>query len=555
MILACDTEEERKSLIFRDETIQKYNYDPLSLGRHSKCKVIFRCVVCSLPHENTIKLLLDKKGITHPGECRFTFKQMLGKQARQNEDPSNKLLRIQKLREKLEKDKDQVVAKRQNTLIEKYGSKNLSEIDSIRNSISNGLKKAFNQKGTEIIKKRQATNVEKYNSTNFLASDKGRELVKKHNQEKYNTDFPFQNKEFQANARSIYIEKTGFQNPSRDPKLLKKREQTNIGIGFIKVLSSGERVSDYCDRKNIKHSNAFQVLRELGEDAFYKYVEAGPSTSSLEVLFIELLHNEFPNLTHFNQKPTEKLSVNYKPDFRLSLGDKVIYVNVDGLYWHSSAEKENNYHLKIRRAFKDVNLSLIQLREDEIKNKPEIVKSIMLAKFGLIKKLNARSCTIKPLVYTEAKEFLKQNHLMGPSTATYYGLYKEEELVTTIGVKTTKNGELEIVRFGSKNFTQVRGGFSKLLNHVIKKYNPTSVVSFCDLRYADGHSYEKLGFKLVSISQGWQWTDFRNTYNRLKCRANMDSRRLSEKQHAEELGWHKIYDAGQAKYVLDLEII
>ena len=32
----------------------------------------------------------------------------------------------------------------------------------------------------------------------------------------------------------------------------------------------------------------------------------------------------------------------------------------------------------------------------------------------------------------------------------------------------------------------------------------------------------------------------------------MDDRNLSQKKHAEELKWYKIYDAGQAKYVLTL---
>jgi hypothetical protein len=45
----------------------------------------------------------------------------------------------------------------------------------------------------------------------------------------------------------------------------------------------------------------------------------------------------------------------------------------------------------------------------------------------------------------------------------------------------------------------------------------------------------------------------KNTYNRLQCTANMDSRKLSEKEHAVELGWSRIYDAGQRFYSLKID--
>jgi hypothetical protein len=58
-----------------------------------------------------------------------------------------------------------------------------------------------------------------------------------------------------------------------------------------------------------------------------------------------------------------------------------------------------------------------------------------------------------------------------------------------------------------------------------------------------------MGYSLINITEGWGWTDYKTTFNRLYCRANMDDRKLTEKQHAEELGLCRIYDAGQAKYV------
>jgi hypothetical protein len=98
----------------------------------------------------------------------------------------------------------------------------------------------------------------------------------------------------------------------------------------------------------------------------------------------------------------------------------------------------------------------------------------------------------------------------------------------------------------------VIGGFSKLLNHVKAVLNPQEIISWCDLRYATGVGYNSVGFEAKNDDfVSWQWTDYHTTYNRLRCRANMDERGLTEAEHAEELGWVKIYDAGQRFYILD----
>jgi len=109
---------------------------------------------------------------------------------------------------------------------------------------------------------------------------------------------------------------------------------------------------------------------------------------------------------------------------------------------------------------------------------------------------------------------------------------------------------IEINRFAIKQGFLVMGAVSKLINH-IAKYNPSipTILSFVDCRYHTGVSLEAAGFLKLDIPHGWMWADGERTYNRLACRANMDERRLTEKEHAEERGWCRIYDAGQAKFI------
>jgi hypothetical protein len=97
--------------------------------------------------------------------------------------------------------------------------------------------------------------------------------------------------------------------------------------------------------------------------------------------------------------------------------------------------------------------------------------------------------------------------------------------------------------------TTVVGGFSKLLSYIEKITTFDSIEYWVDLRYGTGNFLLNHNFIHKKDTQGWRWTDRKNTFNRLKCTANMDERNLTEKEHASELGWSRIYDAGQRLYV------
>lgn len=241
------------------------------------------------------------------------------------------------------------------------------------------------------------------------------------------------------------------------------------------------------------------------------------------------------------------INAGYRPDLQLS---EDLYLNVDGLYWHSELNKEKDYHFKMREAYELEDKRIIQFYEDEVYNKWNIVKSIIDNSLNRSSvKLNARQCIIKTIDRHIAKEFYDINHLMGTyQAARHYGLFHDNVLISMMSVRI-QGSQMEIARFGSKIDYSIRGGFSKLLSHVIRIHCPKNVVSFCDLRYATGKSYKTLGFQLESISQGWCWSDGVNRFNRLACKADGGK---TEKENAMEKNWTRIYDAGQAKYVLEL---
>jgi len=232
--------------------------------------------------------------------------------------------------------------------------------------------------------------------------------------------------------------------------------------------------------------------------------------------------------------------------------DSNLAIEATGLYWHTDRTRPKNYHYDKNASCIEKGIRLLTIYEDEWKFKNKIVKSLISYHLGVHgNKINARSCKIKDISYPEAKDFLEANHLMGATTHRAFGLFYENKLISVLSYKKT-GSILEIVRFCSLVNVSVRGAFGKMVQHLKSRAEAKKIISWVDLRYGNGVSYEKLGFKLVKITLGWKWTDFIKTYNRLYCRANMDERNLTQAQHAQELKLEKIYDCGQALYELEI---
>ena len=413
-----------------------------------------------------------------------------------------------------------------------YGVENISQVESIKQKKRETLQSNFGEQGLrhpKILRKKEQTCVDNYGTTN-----------------------PRQNLLIKEKGKQTCLLKYGTTHPN-------KRPSYRITKGI--VLTNQEPLQTICEKYEVPKSSGVKIYNEYGEYAFLKWCEAYKSKRvySTEACLIALLQDTFPNLTTFDKQPIE-FKLNRRPDFRIELNNKVLYINTDGLYDHMNDGRRNldkGYHLELAQSFKVNNQTIFQFRSDELRSKPNIIKSIILNYFGLhTSKYSARSCFIRPIATKDANLFFLEHHLMGHYNSTKtYGLYtKDNELVSCLSIRShKKDNSIEIARFASKLNSSVRGGFSKLLNYITKLHNPSKIISFCDLRYSTGESYKRLGFELKDISLSWRWTDCHLTYNRLQCRANMDARKLSEAKYAEELKWHKIYDAGQAKYIKELK--
>lgn len=244
-----------------------------------------------------------------------------------------------------------------------------------------------------------------------------------------------------------------------------------------------------------------------------------------------------------------------------------VAIEFNGLYWHSEAQgKGANYHLNKWLECKHHGIQLIQVWEDDWREKQELWKRMLSVKLhqgnpnGTV---YARKTEIKQFNYKDVQDFLTENHLQGPMSGSgYFGLVeKGADVLVALLVVTLKNDGtvLEITRFASSK--QVPGGFSKLLKEVERVYPEVSkIVSFSENSISVGDVYEKNGFVFDGSMTAYSYISQTNPPRRLH-RRNFTKQKyrdrddlvfedgLTERELAELNGLSRVWDAGNTKWV------
>lgn len=248
-----------------------------------------------------------------------------------------------------------------------------------------------------------------------------------------------------------------------------------------------------------------------------------------------------------------------------------VAIEYHGLYWHSvdsgDHDSNQNRHKDKYSMCQSKGIRLIQVFEDEWKEKSDIVKSIIRNSLGMnAKTYYGRSTWVNWVETANAKEFMNQNHINGYSGSAYkVGLYdkKSKELISVMTFSKPRFSDkcdYEIVRFASKKGTSVVGGASKMLTFFLKQVGPSSVMTYADLRYGTGDVYNKMGFKYIGKTEpGYFWFWNKNRISRYQTQKHKLPNLLGDRFNAKEsesvnmikAGARKLYDCGHAKYILN----
>jgi hypothetical protein len=382
-------------------------------------------------------------------------------------------------------------------------------------------------------------------------------------------------------------EKLGVDNPSEldwvKEKLSKTHKVVQKEISSRKIKS--RRKTTYKNLCNNSHFKPLFVEEEYqGGGHFYDFEckKCGEVVHD-KLLYISCLrcYNCHPRIDSGGQSLIEK----ELEDFCRSLSENVISqsrkiispleldvyfpdqktaIELNGLYFHSEKmNKDEFYHLNKTERCEELGIHLIQIFEDEWKEKKEICKSYL--KEVLHKKHRlfvSDNCFIKEVSKKIKDKFLNKYHILGTDDSSLCkGLFYKNRLISIMTFKESlRNKNFWILsRFCStKNFF-IEKGYEKLFNSFVLSHQPSEIICYLDQRWFSSNTLKELGFqKKESMSPSYWYViddqrkhrfEFQKSF--LKEKLKNFNPNLSEVENMNNHGYTRIWDCGQHKFVYE----
>ena len=493
----------------------------------------------------------------------------------------------------------EVIEKMKTTNMERYGKEYIVETDFFKEKSANTCMERYGvpyaTQSEEVQQKAIATNLERYGRERFLQGREIHDVIEKTNIERYGCKYPMQNQEILQRAIDTNMERLGVPYPMQSDKVKenyrKAYHQNNypnaVNTDDInKILEKFENVSiDSIYANNKYFSECIKFLyklknRELRLKEIAELFGVMASTIryrinnlnlvqyfyirdvSLEVQFKELLDKN--NISYFRRDR----SVIGPEEIDFLLETYKIGIEINDLNSHNVKNKDVNYHInKVIRAANS-GVHLIHIWEWELTNKilwnrlsNWIINLLNLSKT----RIYARKCNIRTVSINIERDFLRSYHLQGyRKSEVCLGLYYKGELIQLMSFcksRYNSNYEWELLRLCTKyGYTSV-GGANKLLKHFIKTYNPSSLISYCDLSKFTGKVYTDMGFKLIKRNQPsatWYNEETENYFLHSslvkkgadKLLGTNFGKGTNNEQIAIQNGYRKVYNCGMNVYGL-----
>lgn len=223
----------------------------------------------------------------------------------------------------------------------------------------------------------------------------------------------------------------------------------------------------------------------------------------------------------------------YFPEFNFA-------IEINGLAWHSTPNvlkviSSEDRHYKKFKYCKDNCIFLLQVTDLDIKNKFDIISSVITNKIELSKVISANECQIKEVLALEAINFLDNNDIQAHIQGNIYsehnvGLYYQDELVSLLALDKS-----DIIRFCNKMNYNIQGALGRLIEYVVDVLKLHNISIISDNMY-DDYSFYETHFELDSeIDISYKYTN--SSFNKLEETNKRDTTDNS-----------KYYDAGKTRW-------
>ena len=397
------------------------------------------------------------------------------------------------------------------TLKERYGVENPGQSEQIRNKVKQTNLELYgveNPGQSEHIKNKIKTAMqERYGVEHFSKCPEFGIKFRTTMQKRYGVNNPLQLEQIRNKVKQTHLEKYGVEHITQTSKFknsLGKRQKLKafnriLGLTKVKPLFKFEEYLN-C---TANHLYQCQKCNNIFEDNIDDGSE--PSCTVCKPKFIsniQLEIEQFLTLNKINFIRNDRTQICPK-EIDIFIPSYNLGIEINGLYWHKNDKKRSLEKLELCQ---NKGITLIQIFEDEILLKKNIIFSRLSSLLNLNNTLYGRKCEIKEISNKQANDFFNKNHLQGGVNAKVaVGLFFDKKLVAAMSFGTSRfiktNKPWELLRFASLLNNNVVGGANKLFQWFLKEHSPNKIISYADRRWSNGNLYYNLGFTLSKISQ------------------------------------------------------
>jgi hypothetical protein len=451
------------------------------------------------------------------------------------------------------------------TTLQKYGVSSYAQTEEFQTII-----KQIPQTTRKLAQeKRQKTTFSRYGVENYAQTSKFKELIK-NKALKLNKE---QKQHIQSKRKETSLKTYGVEHHMQSPSVKQKvvaRIKSKFGCNtYQQSLLTKEQREKLYNKQWLEHQH--HVLKKT-QQQIAKELNVNPTTVGrvLNSLAIEKLFfygsAEQKSLTEFLQKNNITTLSNQRilpgrKEIDILIPDHKLAIEYCGLYWHCDIHPRitKTTHQQKYEECKKLGYTLITIFQDEWIDKQEIVKEKLLflcKKRELFLSLNARDLMIESITSKTKNKFINENHIQSSDKGNVmYGLYTKGGMLVAVLSGKIKQETFEITRYAVKKYVNVRGGFSKLVNHLSKKLQISKIITFADLRWGSGELYNKTGFIQDKVlPPTFYYYDnrskrlHRSNFMKHKIQHLVKQKEITEFEMCRQLNLLRIWDCGKIKF-------
>lgn len=378
------------------------------------------------------------------------------------------------------------------TMLEKYGVNHALQSDIFKKKYKLTLNKNWGVDSvfdSKIIKDKINNSItQKWGVTNVFKSDKIKEKIKQTNLEKYGVEYSNQSKKVKEKIKQTNLLKYKTESYSKSTEFFSK---TIIGnnTNYISYINNSTHLF-LCEKGHYFEINIdnFHGRKRNNISLCTICNPIGDSTSIKEKELYEFIKSIYNKQIIQSYRDGLEIDI-YLPDLKIGF-------EFNGIYWHSEGRKDKSYHLNKTNYFKEKEIDLFHIWEDQWDNKREIIKSKIKKIIGFVNNIFADDCNI--VILKSNIDFLIKCHIKGDDRSIVkIGLLYKNELVSVMTFNALKNNVWKISRFCDELNIKVIGGFNMLLDYFINNYKPSKILLSLDKSSLEINYYDKLNFSKI----------------------------------------------------------